>query len=178
MAGGSAFLTVLHLDDPSVLWRCRLQSWDGNSSALLVFTLRRLVHLVVWSERASRDRPLFGERGDSASLGTILKGGTLSKLTSLVSFSVICIFSILAPASLCRWLMRLFLLLPWKLILYSFTGEYSTRCKKPEQGGSQLDFLSYWLIKRVTHSSDCTGDGRQWGFPCFILWADWPGSYV
>lgn len=55
------------------------------------------MHPVVWSQRASSEKSLFGERGESASPGTILKGKNTLKALPL-SLSVTYIFSILTTS--------------------------------------------------------------------------------
>lgn len=65
-----------------------------------------------------------------------LKANTLTTPTLPVFLSVICSFFIFIT-SMCRWLMRLFLLLPWKLILYSFSA-------------TQEVHIWAWKLNRIT----------------------------
>lgn len=68
------------------LWLCL--HYGGSSGSVR----GDVVHLVVRSERASSEKSLFGERGHSASMGTILKG---KHSHNTYQFLSVCIFSVL-----------------------------------------------------------------------------------
>lgn len=103
------------------LWLC-LHSGEGGRSVG-----GGVVHLFVWSQRAVTSPYLVRWR-ESASLGISLKGKRSHDATfatflpCVLHLWSICLLSSV-PVSTCRWVMRLFLLLPWELILSCYRVE-------------------------------------------------------